>query len=45
MKRLESSNPGFLQAQAYTGGLVERSWKLPFRPLKVSGSLGIVEPP
>lgn len=45
MKRLESSNPGFLQAQAYTGGLVERSWKLPFRPLTVFGSLEIVEPP
>ena len=44
-ERLESSNPGFLQAQAYTGGLVERSWKLPFRPLRVFGSLGIVEPP
>ena len=44
MKRLESSNTGLLQA-AYTGALVERFWKLPFRPLRVFGSLGIAEPP
>jgi hypothetical protein len=32
-------------AQTYTGGLVERSWKLPFRPPEVSESLGIAELP
>ena len=46
MKRLKSSNQGFyVSPKTYIGELVERFWKLLFRPLEVSGSLGIAELP